>query len=183
MAEEDDSELGDDLMQLAEIADLLQDIEELEELEEEVEPVEVSREMLEDGTRIVYMSNGGRIVTNGGGKYIYDGDNILVEHQTPTFMGLSVTRQYDPNEVGFGPDDDIDTADAVATASTSNIRTTVTDAQGSKVTITQVREGDIERDSVDKVMSNKALMTRVRSEVFMIEEGPDGKKVSFTKYN
>jgi len=174
MAEEDD------LMQLAEIADLLEDIEELEELEEELEPVEVSREMLDDGTRIVYMSNGGRIVNSGEGQFIYDGDGILVEHKTPDFMGISVTRQYDPNEVGFGPDDDVDTADAAATASTTNIRTTVTDDQGNKVGITQVREGDVERDGVDKVMSNKPLMTRVRSEGFAIEQGPDGTTVSFT---
>lgn len=177
MAEEDD------LMQLAEIADLLEDIEELEEMEEEANPVEVSREMLEDGTRIVYMSNGGRIVTSSQGKLIYDGDGILVESQTPTFMGISSTRKYDPNEVGFGMDDDVDTEDAVATSATTTIRTIVTDAQGGKVGITQVREGDIERDGVDKVLSNKPLMTRVRSEGFMIEKGPDGTTVSFTNPN
>ena len=170
MSDEDDL---NDLMQLAEMVDMV------DELEAETEPFEIEREMLEDGTRIVYMSNGGRIVTNAGGKYIYDGDDILVEHQTPSFMGLSVTRQYDPNEVGFGPDDDIDNEDAVATASTTKIRMRTVDDKGLKTTITQVREGDVERDGVDAVMSNKPLMTKVQAAGISIYQGPDGKKLTF----
>ena len=148
MSDEDDL---NDLMQLAEMVDMV------DELEEETEPYEIEREMLEDGTRIVYMSNGGRIVTNAGGKYIYDGDGILVEHQTPTMMGMSVTSRYDPNEVGFGPDDDIDNEDAVATASTTKMRmkqTEVDPITGAKQTIrlTTVSEGDVRRQGVQKTI-------------------------------
>ena len=148
MSDEDDL---NDLMQLAEMVDMV------DELEEETEPYEIEREMLEDGTRIVYMSNGGRIVTNAGGKYIYDGDDILVEHQTPTMMGMSVTSRYDPNEVGFGPDDDIDNEDAVATASTTKMRmkqTEVDPITGAKQTIrlTTVSEGDVRRQGVQKTI-------------------------------
>ena len=152
--DDDDLAFADEMMEMTEIVEML---ETAEVLEEEIEPIEVNREMLEDGTRIVYMSNGGRIVTHGGGKYIYDGDGILVEHQTPTMMGMSVTSRYDPNEVGFGPDDDIDNEDAVATASTTKMRmkqTEVDPITGAKQTIrlTTVSEGDVRRQGVQKTI-------------------------------
>ena len=72
-------------------------------------------------------------------------------------MGMSVTSRYDPNEVGFGLDDDVDNEDAVATASTTKMRmkqTEVDPITGAKQTVvlTTESEGDVRRQGVQKTI-------------------------------